>query len=40
MQVKIAQIIVDTFRARWASSVIPAISDAEITNKILPALTP
>ncbi len=40
LQAKIAQDILATFRARWPSPAIPALTDSEITGKILPALTP
>lgn len=35
LQAKIAQLIVNTFRARWPSAAIPAITDNEIRTKIL-----
>jgi len=34
-QAKIAQIIVDTFRARWPSPAIPRLTDTEIANSVL-----
>jgi hypothetical protein len=34
-QAKIAQIIVDTFRARWPSPSIPPLTDSEIATKVL-----
>ena len=36
LQAKVAQIIVDTFRTKWATPKIPAVTDAEIlSNKVL-----
>lgn len=34
-QAKIAQIIVDAFRARWPSTAIPRLTDSEIANSVL-----
>jgi lysophospholipase L1-like esterase len=35
LQAKVAQIIVNTFRARWPSPAIPPLTDAEIRTKVL-----
>ena len=34
-QARVAQIILDTFRAKWPSPVIPALTDTEILSKVL-----
>lgn len=39
MQARTAQIILDTFRVKWPSPVIPALTDSEILSKVLK-LTP
>jgi phospholipase/lecithinase/hemolysin len=35
LQAKLAQIILNTFRARWPSPAIPVLTDAEIRTKVL-----
>ena len=34
-QARVAQIILDTFRAKWPSPAIPALTDAEVLSKVL-----